>query len=114
MPRVVNGDVKIGIFSVLHIFLLIPPTENKALHKQIKTFSGRKFLILNNIPHVLVSLFESSRKYHFQFRWSSRRRFKNLTDLILLIHFSPIFNSKSRINIDRGRMKDYVFCLINI
>ena len=29
--------------------------RNKALYKQIKTFSGSKFLILKNIPHVLAS-----------------------------------------------------------
>ena len=36
--------------------------RNKALYKQIKTFSGIKFLILKNILHVLASFFESSLK----------------------------------------------------
>ena len=64
--------------------------RNKALHKQIKMVSGSKFLILKNIPHVLVSFFVSSLKYHFQFRCSSRRRPKNSANLTLLISFFPI------------------------
>ena len=36
--------------------------RSKALYKQIKTFSGSKFLFLKNIPHVLASFFESSFK----------------------------------------------------
>ena len=68
--------------------------KNKALYKQSKTTNGSRFLILKKIPQVLANFLESSLRWYFQVRCSSRRRPKNLTNFTLLICFFPILISE--------------------
>ena len=69
--------------------------RNKALYKQSKTSSGSKFRILKKIPHLLANFLESSLRWYFQLRCSSKRSPKNLTNLTLLICFLPILTTAS-------------------
>ena len=78
-------------------------------NRQSKTSNGSRFIILKKIPHVLDNFFESSLRWYFQLRCSSKRGPKNLKKLDTFNKFFPYFNS----SISR-KVKDYVVSFFNI
>ena len=54
--------------------------ENNELYKDTRTLVRRRCLTLKNIPQILESFLESSLRWYFQLRFSSKRRPRSYCD----------------------------------